>query len=352
MHLFWNMPGPTRFLQRFRDETAQGKSVVVRCPRVGLSNAGEAIRDYLRDCDHSCDLVEPTDGELPLQLLLRLVSFNACGLPTIDALLNSCERGGRVFIIEGLKPMNWPAWKNFLATLNHRVRQRPAESRPILIAVLRGPGFEDGLSEDVALSLRDSDGVVSQTDALCLADLLYRPGGSALVRRIVVSAIAGLAMWDYELLRYLAGLPPSTILEPMTALKTYAHQKGWTETTPENVWEGTSGRFEGRSLLSPALSALREDQQTIQRILWRAQVGVLLPWVEEERLLFVDGLRLGKDLDLEMMETGELWAECCNHPIVSRNQKDRLATLRYIRNELAHRRCLSAQQILSGRFRF
>ena len=64
MRLFWNMPGPLRFLKGFRDGAAQGKSVVVRCPRVGFSKTGEAIRDYLRDNEHSCHLVEPVDGEL------------------------------------------------------------------------------------------------------------------------------------------------------------------------------------------------------------------------------------------------------------------------------------------------
>ena len=43
-------------------------------------------------------------------------------------------------------------------SLESCVRQRPAERRRMLIAVLEGPGFEDGLSEDVALSLRDQMG--------------------------------------------------------------------------------------------------------------------------------------------------------------------------------------------------
>jgi hypothetical protein len=164
----------------------------------------------------------------------------------------------------------------------------------------------------------------------------------------VVSTIAGLAMWDYELLRYLAGQPPGKVLEPLVALKHYANAKGWNGGTPESVWEGTTGYFEGGTAVNPALSAIREDKKSIDRILWRAQVGVLLPWVEEKRLLFIDGVRLGKNL--ETMEVGDLWAECCNHPIITRNQKDTLAKLRYIRNELAHRRCLSAQEILNGRF--
>ena len=68
-------------------------------------------------------------------------------------------------------------------------------------------------------------------------------------------------------------------------LRDYALERDWCRDVPNTaLWElGVEDSFEGQSMLHSALLAYRDETKLIEKRVWKGQVGILLPFVEELR---------------------------------------------------------------------
>jgi len=349
--LFWALPGPRRFSDALLTDLGQARSTVVRLPAIGVPGFGPCLQHALAQSGLPCRITETTEGSNACeQILLGL--GHTMGLETPqNAIRKACSGGQRVLAVTGIGPGEWLAWRSALMIFSHLAAHVPQSERATLVLVLIGPDYRNTVCTDGAMQYREWQGVISSSDALCLADhLLPMREGKPRIREILIHTLASVAMWDHGLLKHLAGQPPRTILAPSAALAAYAGGKGWNGNTREDVWLGTAGEYEGRQVTHTALSVARGTKGAVERALWRAQVRVLLPWVENERLdvveqLVASGRARPSDVSREI---GELFSLHANDRRVKRGLQDRIKRLRQVRNELAHGRNLSREAILNA----
>ena len=192
--------------------------------------------------------------------------------------------------MEGIRPEPWQIWSRFLAAYAHAVRSQPLLDRGQFLVTLRGGGFEDLPEEDVCLSIHAWREVVDPTDVLLHSALTYRGrAGGELGRRLAVAAIASLAGWDPITIESFSDTDAAQIMEPVDALAAMGKQRGW-DRGAEAAWaDGSRETLDGRAQTHSALLACRGDPgKEIRRRLWSAQVGVLLPYIEEMRRGFIE----------------------------------------------------------------
>jgi hypothetical protein len=172
----------------------------------------------------------------------------------------------------------------------------------------------------------------------------------AMRRELVVSVIAGLALWDPAVSEALAGLSLDEILRPREVLAAVARSRGW-DSLPENHdacrHEGMVDCFSGRDQVHSSVLARAGDtvsDNELERRVWSAQVGVLLPFVEGRRrelLERLDGQLSGPfrfDDGLVVQDPRDLEIGQIEYQLLRRGRKvpPLVRVLKQIRNRLAH----------------
>lgn len=293
---WWSLPGPSAFLDTAGDDLREGMSLVLRLPEHTPDGVDREIRRSV-ELDWRCFVV-PHD--LQGEPAAALLEYFDPDLPpeaprTCRTLVESSRFRGHGVMIETMCPQSAATWCEFLIEFDERVRAVAPFARSRICLVLRGAAAREIPAGGVALSVRSWDGVVGETDmALWAAYLLRDRGGGAMPRRVMVSVVARLALWDPELALRLADEPNARVLAPEPVLAQVAHERGWSEgmATGDTVrWcAGALCEIEGQKRIhSAALIPLGHADEVGHRV-WAGQVGVLFPFVEERRRSLIDVL--------------------------------------------------------------
>lgn len=155
---------------------------------------------------------------------------------------------------------------------------------------------------DAALSARRWEGVIARLDMMLY--LHERIAGRRLVplhRRVLLAVLTELAGTDPELAHYLVDRPPASIMEPTHVLKQFALSRGWTpDRLKQTGWhDGTCDRLDGSCFVHSAAVAVLGNQAELRRRVWRGQVAVLFPFIEECRIRIIERVRSYIRLPLE-----------------------------------------------------
>ena len=196
--------------------------------------------------------------------------------------------------------------------------------------------------------------VLDEVDLLLLAnERLRQRAANPLRRALLAHAVARVASWDFDSASALLSESDQVILAPTEILRAMAHGKGW---STETLHDPALGTVSGAGVAHPARAAVEDPPVEIQRRLWSAQLSVLLPWIEDvrhetvaynlyevKRQMRDAGDRDGDPYELEL---GEL------HSLFSRRGADKamrrtFRRLRNARNQLAHRRHLAPDAVLT-----
>ncbi len=257
---------------------------------------------------------------------------------------------GRLLWIEKIGRCNWAQWAAALAAYADACRSVDLLSRTLFIVVLSGATVEEGVPEEVALVRRDFRNVVDTLDLFVFA--LFRLSGRIehLERRsLVAHTVSQIAQWDCVLAERLL-IAPIEALTPDSALRDYAHGRGW---TPDTIrcWEnGTVDGPADRPIVHSALLTVSNDSALVSQRKWAGQSAVLLPLVEARRVSLIPRCRRYLQLPIQTqagekiydprkIEIGTLaWhLERTNAPQWLKRQ---VGFLRHVRNELAHMKTL------------
>ena len=366
--LWWQLPGPSRFVARIIQDLRDGKNTVLCLPEYAPDGLARAIRSELSD-DWPWDTLHvPNDagGGDPVHVLFT--RFVPHARP--DALWNAgalvTEEGfaGKLLWLDGLTPHTWPAWKSFLNDYAHACRSRSVFERTLFCIPLVGTLAHDPPAEDICLSHHSWRGYVDLLDMLVYtAVLLEGKPMPDLLKRVVTALIAHVALWDPRVSEYLVRENPQTIFAPAPLLQEIAKERGWDggdEGRSLAGWHrGMKDRVNGTEQEHSALLAMRHDTRALQRRLWNAEVGVMLPFVEEQRqdilARFAGVLRVpfltqfGEEItDIHDLEIGHIESQLAHNPAVSYSIRQLITQLRKIRNGLSHLESLDPALLLSG----
>ena len=206
----------------------------------------------------------------------------------------------------------------------------------------------DCLNEDITLSVRRWHGNVDYYDILLYSAYLYKERApSQLHGQVAIAIIASLAMWDSEVAERLAREDLQTIFHPLPFLIDMAVERGWAGDQDCSWCEGQLNVFNCDERMHSVMAALKQPKE-IERRIWSAQIGVLMPYVEQGRQYVIDRIRsylkvpymtsYGTVVDnLHDLEIGQIENQIHERGVYIDSEIYQLVKrLRKIRNLLAH----------------
>ncbi|WP_157369546.1 hypothetical protein [Zavarzinella formosa] len=360
---WWSLPGPSRFIEAVAGSLNDGRSVVVPTPRIRPPQFNDAIR---RACDPagSFQWFEFTwRGEktspanwLARQLLKDSPSVHVDG--RILALSNELPSG--ILWIHGLTMEHWLAWKDFLKSYAAGCLARPAHDRMAIIAPVAGLNPSSQGVTDVSLAVVPWMGWVGSHDQLSYIAWQTRDRGRrTVIDEVSIAIAAELSGFDPGLAEVLSTLPLEKLINPISTLCEYSQDFEWTTfpTSQFEQWENGMVHYTDASLtIHSGVLAMKGDQTSKDELthrIWRAQVSVLLPFVEMRRRALVEHymsvlippfrLLSGDVVDRVFdLEIGQLeWELTRQQQPVPRC----VSILKQIRNRLAHLKIVPAELI-------
>ncbi len=360
----WQLPGPSRFVENVVADLQDGCSVVLCLPETAPNGLANALRAQLRadGTPHwsTIDLTSVT--EKPLTYLLQRFSedLDPSELHSIPTLLALESFAGRILWITGISDEHWSEWRLFLEEYDHASRTQSLLTRTIFCVPLVGKLALTPPVPDICLNVHRWENVLDSYDMMMyVANLLREKEVSGLKRRYAVSIISRLALWDVGIAEKLAGQDIQDLFNPSPALYEIAAMRGWEweeSRVPAIAWaQGKQDTFESRSELNSAYAILGSTAMFVQKRIWDAQVGVMLPFVEEQRreilarvkpFLTIPFITRNREsiTDYRDLEIGHIESQLRLLPDFEDNElRRRVSTLREIRNCLSHLDPLSVQ---------
>lgn len=377
---WWQLPGPRRFIDGIVQDLRDGKNVVLYLPQWAPRGIQNAVQRVL--CEDGCPwhhLVVadapggdvPSEWARPVNLLVSRFVRNptpgaAWGIPT---LLEEDSFAGQYIWLDGLSRATWPAWREFITQYAHHSRHISSLQRTSFIITLTGELTHQTIREDVCLSHHWLRGYIEHLDMmLYVRSVLSTTGLTSLQQKTAIAVIARLALWDPAVADALAGECFDTILNPLPILRQIAAERGWTArasrvdenpvdktAVDDSAWcRGMSEQLEGRHLVHSALIAAHPHTAEIQQRIWSGQVGILFPFIEEERHKLLHKLKSKLRLPFETrfglvdtlfdLEIGHIEAQIQqNYLHVDTHTLHTIQKLRRIRNHLSHLEIVSSE---------
>jgi hypothetical protein len=347
--LWWQLPGPSRYLDRVERDVCGGCNVLLPLPRGAVADLAEAVADRVhRHALLSWRTLRLSDADAaapPARLLQEHFAPPDGPAPPADArrLARSPDFAGLVVWVEGMTAAAWPAWQKFL--LEYEGACRLPGEHGLLCVPLVGDAAAAEPAGELRLTVRPWRGQVDRLDmALFLAHLLHETRLPALHRRLAVAVGVELAGTDQELARALAAEGTRWFVEPRPALERAARARGWEAATPLEWRDGLCDDFEGAAYVHSAALAARGDWPEAARRVWLGQVGVLFGFLEQQRARLIEELRpwlkpmtssYGQRREVRDLEFGHLHFQV-NGTRAPREARLRVERLKDMRDALAH----------------
>ena len=363
---WWQLPGPSQFIEEVASDLRQGRNVIIALPNHHPMGLREAVNARVSLDDHWCwRSLRVTEWEDEIIHPATLLHQRFAPLletshqpPSAHSLIKS-ERFIRHLIwLEGFTPPLWKRWKSFLEEYADLCRNKSEDERSLFCVSLTGVLVEELSGQDIALSVRTWRNITDQLDmSLYLSQLLPDNGIPKLLRRLRIAIVTELAGSDPEVSRMLIQLDLDSLLTPHSHLMEFAQRRGWNESVSKQPqWhEGQFDILEGRLFIhSAVLVASGNANAEINRRIWRAQVGVLFPYVEEQRIWLLEELQnslivpfktdYGVIDNIEDLEIGHILYQISNSTKQIRQDTYQLLhTLVAVRKEIAHLKTVSSK---------
>jgi hypothetical protein len=347
---WWATPGPSEFVARVVDDLREGRHAVLILPAHGPLTYG--LEDELEERWRPYGTLErlvPEPGLAPLACMARRFGAAAGTRLSVGALADLAGMQQRTFWLCDVGADDWPRWRAFLDEFQHAGLHLPLMRRPLFVVPLEGDRSREPPRADAGLAWHAWDGSVDALDMGCFSAALVRrwdlsPAGRALAAAVV----AELALFDPTLAVRLATTDLDTLLAPEALLARHAEERGWSAATPTAPHLGTAGTIE----IEHRHSALEALNAGVGPRIWRAQVAVLFPRIEEYRQRLAAMLMAtasggnGTRRPLAELEIGPMARAVRRWPhLLPPRERAGLDACAAARNALAHRKPLRAREV-------
>ena len=288
---WWHVPGPNRYIDEVEHHLKEGRSVVIQHPGNLPASIRDAVEMRVTANDlwywRTLDLADEHDCVDPLLLLTQRVVSDP-GPASMQQLMDSCP--DRVLWVDGIDGPGWSQWPDFLREFDHYARNFASPNHPLLCIHLARHPDPTPLRGLAVVKTCPWKHVVGRYDMLLfLAKYLAEDHQPGLIWEVRLHLCAELAGTDGNLAKHLATADLDTLVSPMSLLQTIAQSRHLND-SPDNApsWQtGTQEYWDGRWRLNSCLAATRGDWSEIARRVWKAQVGVVFPFIEEQRIQLV-----------------------------------------------------------------
>lgn len=365
---WWQLPNPNLFIDRVVQDLRDGKNVILRLPEHlpdGLSNAIQSGLGEGWDW-HNISVREENVLD-PVHFLFEhfVGEINPNEIRNARTLAQHENFSGKIIGLDGLTPELWPAWKKFLSDYDQPCRNIPKLYRTLFCVSLVGELALDPPEEDVSLSHQIWKGIVDRLDMMLFTSGLFQGKKmSDLQKRVAISVVTNLGLWDYEVSERLADEKIDNILKPFSVLEEIAAERQWFDLShnlSETWCKGMTNLMEFEEKIHSAVLVDGVlDKTEIERRIWSGEVGELLPFVEQRRhdlLKLLDGVlkvpfrtKFGEVIeDVKDLEIGHIEyqiTEPCKR--VKPDVQHLVRHLKAIRNSLSHLEIINPE-ILSCR---
>lgn len=365
---YYELPGPSAFLDRIEEDIQEeGQSIVLKMGRFTPTGWLEELnRRLCSDSDHWHWTYIDTSRGAPLQCLTK---GSEKGRRTLceENLYDLEGFGQRIFIVEPHGASDLDVWLGFLPKFADITRQQPPFSRSAILLTVPS-GLPCQVNENVMIREYSFEGVVTPVDMLIYAyQHIPEVARGKVLRNLQAQLSVELSLWDFDLCKELSPLPVANLIESEAILNRYAEKIGFQELVSEEdndrlTEAGARGLFEGEERIHSAMLALRNDSEGIKRRVWRAQLLILYPFVEEhrqkilcryERFIKLPHTRKdGKDgrvvktiALLQDMEIGDIMINFRHHLKYHKPLKNFVRNLWEIRRKLAHLNVVPAKYL-------
>jgi hypothetical protein len=323
---WWRLPGPSRFLDRVLHELREGRGVVLALPEHHPDGLRAALYERAQAIDwwywKVVDLAEGDGGESPARLLHRLCAPADPGRLLDASTLAGCEDFRRLLLwVEGVTAVTWPAWRDFLEQYARACRPVPVAERALVCVPTVGLPTACPPNEDEALAYLSWRGAVGRLDmTLYLAQLLADRRLPPLHRGVALAVGAEIAGTDPQLAQGLASLEVSDLVQPTPLLWDLAQCRGWSprEAASPRWSAGMVDELDGAEYVHSAALVAAGRQEDLRRRVWRAEVGVLFPFIEEQRLRLLEAREVRRHLRLPLSRPAIIIAQGLLQPEVPR----------------------------------
>jgi hypothetical protein len=182
-------------------------------------------------------------------------------------------------------------WIKFIESYAESLKRLEPDAPLLFIGVLQGDPANGAINEETHLSMRDWRHVIRVIDVRTVVEQeLRKRNFNPTQHQLAVETIARVALWDLELASELTSYSLAEITDPFDVLEDYAQKREWS-VHQEPRWEdGTCGQFFGELQTHSALCMLQGNLQVVERRVWAAQTGVVLPFLEARLRTLIDRL--------------------------------------------------------------
>jgi hypothetical protein len=367
--LWWGLSGPSGFVTSLADDLRSGRNIVIALPEHHPSDLATALHERLVDDGRYGLRRLELSGEPPEACHSPARLIHDRFAPLTDPLIVPSARtvalapalSGTVIWVSGLSSNCWATWSRFLDQYKDACRIRPEYDRCLLAMPQVGEPSSTAPRDELTLAVHRWEGVVHRIDMLIyLSRQFERSRIPPAFRDLAVAIAVEIAGTDLELADRLADAPFEQVVEPHNLLIELARECGWLtgRANPPAWHRGMSDRRDDRPFPHSAAEIVAGRRQAIDRRVWRGQVAILYPLLEDLRLQFVNQFRhllsvpYCTDHDtihqVEGLELVHLLRQL--RPRLSARRLAPLQRCKDARNELAHLRPLSIDLLLDPDF--
>jgi hypothetical protein len=372
MNLLWRqLSGPNAFLKRVASDIRDGKNVIIRTPQFGPKKIFQAIkREFLADDDLDCRTIT-ISTPLCFSPTNYLYTYFCPDIPpvtnkNIRNLIHKDTFSGKIIWINNLVTEDWSKWLEFLTDYEAACRNVSHIERTVLCFII------DNVSDcwlpqnDVCLSIHYWEDCVDSIDmSLYASRLLKEKNLSILEQDLIIHTIQQLALWDFEFATHLANQKPEDIINPLPIIENFAKIRNWNGVDELSHYEqwccGVKNKFNDNwELHSAALHVLGQHDVLLKR-LWRAQVKAIFPLIEDIRQKILESIKPFLKIPFETfygkkkvvienfhdLEIRHLFIQIKDSDVIPVKYQGLIGLIRDIRNDLAHQKPTSADNVLN-----
>jgi hypothetical protein len=198
--------------------------------------------------------------------------------------------------IEDIPAEDWAAWSRFFVEYERVSRAVPELRRTLFLIRMIGPAVAPTIPAAVGLSSLRWDGWLRRNDMQLYGNGCIREGKSGLETDLRAALVAQLGGWDPALCEYLADFELSKLVQPAQLLEQFAAERNWHfEPAPydEKSWsKGFWQTYLGKQTPHTSFGAFLFGQRFLNRLLWKAEIGILMPYIEEKRQMLIEQYRM------------------------------------------------------------
>jgi hypothetical protein len=356
----YELPGPRRFIGTVAASIREGRNVVVFVPtnlRTGLFDSiAREVGEFCTWRRASPNL--DNAGNPCLAMEQEYLGNTLEGRSAVPADIASLPQISGIVHHVVPKQESKDAWLDFIRSYERACREIRPSARPLFCIELPRVISRRHLDDEVCLGIHVWHGVVTPNDVQFFAESCEYSGESTgFIRRLISEVALRISNWDLSLCERLISHGYALVQDPIQIIATEVDMAEEVFENEDQLYTaGLMDYFEDGIKKHVAIAVHSEDFVAINRLLWRAQLVILLPFIEEQKIRTVqelgaklklphpvkDGNPIEDAFDLEF---GHLAYQVFVLGVVaSSDVKYRIRVLRSIRNQLAHMKPIDIEQ--------